>query len=168
MSEKLLTFIRHYNQDSFSQMEKELLFFTCTLDIDNFLIFWYDRAWGFFSPLRQDDWQMEIRISHKEKPCIFTQLRLEESNNCPNTWAQPCRMAHYLLQESLIAAQSARHVFPSQDVSWNQCKQALTPLPTCCAAVGWWSQPGILNHGGSDQQRFTNTSVMVSPSHSQR
>lgn len=39
MSEKLLTFITFYNRDPFSQIEKELIFFTYTVDIDNFLIF---------------------------------------------------------------------------------------------------------------------------------
>lgn len=100
MSEKLLTFITFYNRDPFSQIEKELIFFTYTVDIDNFLIFWYDRVWGFFSLLRQDDWQKEMRISHNEKQCIFTQPRLEESNNCPKTQAQVSRAGGDLFQET--------------------------------------------------------------------
>lgn len=83
-------------------MENELSFFTYALDIDNFLIFWYDRAWGFLSLLRQDDWQNEMRISHKEEQCIFTQPRLEESNNCPNTQARFSRTDDDSFQEPTL------------------------------------------------------------------
>lgn len=41
-----------------------------------------------------------MRISHKEKQCIFTQPGLEESNNCPNTQARFSRTADDLFQET--------------------------------------------------------------------
>lgn len=134
MSEKLLTFITFYNRDPFSQIEKELIFFTYTVDIDNFLIFWYDRVWGFFSLLRQDDWQKEMRISHDEKQCIFTQPRLEESNNCPKTQIQVSRAGGDLFQETPLTKMPGMLSQAKTQAEIGQ-NTALPCLLPCCRAT---------------------------------
>ena len=85
-----------------------------------------------------------MRISHKEEQCIFTQPRLEESNNCPNTEAPFSGMADDLFQETLLTeapGMSSQAKMPAEIGLDN-------PSPPCPSAVrpsglGWVRcQPG--------------------------
>lgn len=75
-----------------------------------------------------------MRISHKEKQCIFTQPRLEESNNCPKTQAQVSRAGGDLFQETPLTKMPGMLSQAKTQAEIGQ-NTALPCLLPCCRAT---------------------------------
>lgn len=90
-----------------------------------------------------------MRISHKEKQCIFTQPRLEESNNCPNMQARFSRTADDLFRETLLTKMPgmSSEAKMQAEVGLNKpsplCPPAVLPLggKGIAAGLGWVQCP---------------------------